>query len=145
MAFAQFRHQFLRQESAALDVDDVPFLIGGDFSYGFSFSVRRPVSRGGVRRGQTLCVRTFWELMLLKRERRLAHYRRRGSVPDGITPGWPLGRKVQQIGAKLQRRQSSLDKKPRRLIRWLHGCFQAELTGNTRCYSQPLDLHTSMV
>ena len=33
-----------------------------------------------------------WERMLLKRELRLAHYQKHGWVPEGVTPGWPLGR-----------------------------------------------------
>jgi hypothetical protein len=61
-----------------------------------------------------------WERMLLKRELRLAHYQKHGWVPEGVTPGWPLGRYLDQIGAKLHRKQRSLArKKPRKLIRWL--------------------------
>ena len=46
--------------------------------------------------------------MLAKRELRLAHYRAHGSVPDGVTPGWPLGRNVSQIGPKLKRLRPNL-------------------------------------
>ena len=44
-----------------------------------------------------------WERMLLKRELRLAHYQKHGWVPEGVTPGWPLGRHLDQIGVKLSR------------------------------------------
>jgi hypothetical protein len=64
-----------------------------------------------------------WELMLLKRELRLAHYREHGSVPDGVTPGWPLGRNVSQIVPKLKRKQDALARKPRRMIKWLKACL----------------------
>jgi hypothetical protein len=63
-----------------------------------------------------------WERMLLKRELRLAHHRKHGSVPAGITPGWPLGRNVDQIGAKLNRKQRSMASRPRRLVKWLENC-----------------------
>jgi hypothetical protein len=43
--------------------------------------------------------------MLLKRKLRRAYERQHGSVPDCITPGWPLGRYVDQIGVKLWRRK----------------------------------------
>lgn len=65
-----------------------------------------------------------WERMLFKRELRLAHYRLHGEVPDGITPGWPLGRNVDQIGARLHRNQRRLARKPRRLVKWLHACLK---------------------
>jgi hypothetical protein len=64
-----------------------------------------------------------WERLLLKRELRLAHYRKHGSVPDGVTPGWPLGRNVSQIGPKLKRKQDALARKPRRMIKWLGACL----------------------
>ncbi len=66
-----------------------------------------------------------WGRMLTKRELRLAHYRTHGSVPDGVTPGWPLGRNVSQIGPKLKRKQDALARKPRRMIRWLQACLVA--------------------
>lgn len=66
-----------------------------------------------------------WERMILKRELRLEHHRKHGAVPDGITPGWPLGRTLLQIGAKLHRKRRSVEKKPRRLLRWLGSCSQA--------------------
>ena len=66
-----------------------------------------------------------WGRMLVKRELRLAHYRTHGSVPDGVTPGWPLGRNVSQIGPKLRRKQDALARKPRRMIRWLRACLGA--------------------
>jgi hypothetical protein len=65
-----------------------------------------------------------WERMLLKRELRLAHYQKHGWVPEGVTPGWPLGRNVDQIGASLHRKQRSLARKPRRLVKWLHACLK---------------------
>ena len=64
-----------------------------------------------------------WERMLAKRELRLAHYRTHGSVPDGVTPGWPLGRNVSQIGPKLKRKQDALARRPRRLVKWLGACL----------------------
>ena len=66
-----------------------------------------------------------WGRMLAKRELRLAHFRRHGSVPDGVTPGWPLGRNVSQIGPKLKRKQDALAKRPRRMIKWLQACLRA--------------------
>jgi hypothetical protein len=66
-----------------------------------------------------------WGRMLLKRELRLAHYRKHGSVPDGVTPGWPLGRNVSQIGPKLKRKENALAKRPRRMIKWLSACLRA--------------------
>ena len=66
-----------------------------------------------------------WGRMLAKRELRLAHYRTHGSVPDGVTPGWPLGRNVSQIGPKLKRKQDALEKRPRKLVRWLQACLRA--------------------
>jgi hypothetical protein len=66
-----------------------------------------------------------WGRMLLKRELRLAHFREHGSVPDGVTPGWPLGRTVSQIGPKLKRKQDALARRPRRMIKWLHACLGA--------------------
>jgi hypothetical protein len=44
-----------------------------------------------------------WERMLFKRELRLAHYQKHGWAPEGVTPGWPLGRHLDQIGVKLSR------------------------------------------
>jgi hypothetical protein len=64
-----------------------------------------------------------WGRMLAKRELRLAHYREHGAVPDGVTPGWPLGRNVSQIGPKLKRKQDALARRPRRMIRWLGACL----------------------
>ena len=55
-----------------------------------------------------------WERMLVKRELRLAHYRGHSAVPDGVTPGGPLGRNVGQIGPKLKRKHDALARKPRR-------------------------------
>jgi hypothetical protein len=49
-----------------------------------------------------------WGRMLAKRELQLAHFRKHGSVPDGVTPGWPLGRNVSQIGPKLKRLRPNL-------------------------------------
>jgi hypothetical protein len=46
-----------------------------------------------------------WERMLLKRELRLAHSKKHGWAPEGVTPGWPLGRYLEQIGVKLWRRK----------------------------------------
>lgn len=66
-----------------------------------------------------------WERMLLKRELRLAHHKRHGAVPDGITPGWPLGRTVNQIGPKLKRKDDALALKPRKLLKWSHACSRA--------------------
>jgi hypothetical protein len=66
-----------------------------------------------------------WGRMLLKRELRLAHHRKHGAVPDGITPGWPLGRNVSQIGPKLKRKEDALARKPRRMIKWLGACLRA--------------------
>jgi hypothetical protein len=66
-----------------------------------------------------------WGRMLAKRELRLAHYRKHGSVPDGVTPGWPLGRNVNQIGPKLRRKENALAKRPRRMIKWLSACLGA--------------------
>jgi hypothetical protein len=66
-----------------------------------------------------------WGRMLAKRELRLAHYREHGSVPDGVTPGWPLGRNVSQIGPKLKRKQDALARRPRRMIKWLQACLRA--------------------
>ncbi len=66
-----------------------------------------------------------WGRMLAKRELRLAHYRTHGFVPDGVTPGWPLGRNVSQIGPKLKRKQDALEKRPRRMIKWLSACLRA--------------------
>ena len=66
-----------------------------------------------------------WGRMLAKRELRLAHYREHGYVPDGITPGWPLGRNVSQIGPKLKRKQDALARRPRRLVKWLGSCYLA--------------------
>ena len=66
-----------------------------------------------------------WGRMLAKRELRLAHYREHGSVPDGVTPGWPLGRNVSQIGPKLKRKQDALASRPRRMIKWLQACLRA--------------------
>ncbi len=67
-----------------------------------------------------------WGRMLLKRELRLAHFRKHGAVPDGVTPGWPLGRNVSQIGSKLKRQQDALARRPRRMIRWLQACLGAQ-------------------
>ena len=64
-----------------------------------------------------------WGRMMAKRELRLAHYREHGYVPDGVTPGWPLGRNVSQIGPKLKRKQDALARRPRRLVKWLSACF----------------------
>ncbi len=64
-----------------------------------------------------------WGRMLAKRELRLAHYRTHGAVPDGVTPGWPLGRNVSQIGPKLKRKHDALARKPRKLVGWLSACF----------------------
>ena len=66
-----------------------------------------------------------WGRMLLKRELRLAHNRKHGSVPDGVTPGWPLGRNVSQIGPKLKRRESALARRPRKMIKWLRTSLRA--------------------
>ncbi len=66
-----------------------------------------------------------WGRMLAKRELRLAHFRKHGSVPDGVTPGWPLGHNVSQIGPKLRRKQDALARKPRRMIKWLMLCLRA--------------------
>ncbi len=66
---------------------------------------------------------THWGRMLLKRELRLEHYRNHGSVPRGITPGWPLGRNVDQIGMKLHRKQRSVAKSPKKLVQWLAVCL----------------------
>lgn len=66
-----------------------------------------------------------WGRMLAKRELRLAHHRTHGLVPDGVTPGWPLGRNVSQIGPKLKRKQDALAKRPRRMIKWLSACLEA--------------------
>ena len=66
-----------------------------------------------------------WGRMLAKRELRLAHYRKHGSVPDGVTPGWPLGRNVSQIGPKLKRKEDALARRPRRLVKWLSACLRA--------------------
>jgi hypothetical protein len=65
-----------------------------------------------------------WGRMLMKRELRLAHYRTHDAVPDGITPGWPLGRNVSQIGPKLKRKQDALARRPRRMIKWLQACLE---------------------
>ena len=65
-----------------------------------------------------------WGRMLAKRELRLAHYREHGYVPDGVTPGWPLGHNVSQIGPKLKRKEDALARKPRRMIRWLGACLR---------------------
>jgi hypothetical protein len=65
-----------------------------------------------------------WGRMLLKRELRLAHFRKHGSVPDGVTPGWPLGRNVSQIGPKLKRKQDALARRPRKMIKWLGACLR---------------------
>ena len=65
-----------------------------------------------------------WGRMLLKRELRLAHNRKHGSVPDGVTPGWPLGRNVSQIGPKLKRKEDALARRPRRLVKWLSACLR---------------------
>ena len=67
-----------------------------------------------------------WGRMLMKRELRLAHYRTHDAVPDGITPGWPLGRNVSQIGPKLKRKQDALARRPRRMIRWIQTCLEAQ-------------------
>ncbi|MEY5014801.1 MAG: hypothetical protein RIS92_1159 [Verrucomicrobiota bacterium] len=64
-----------------------------------------------------------WERVLLKRTLRLNHQRKHGSVPDGVTPGWPLGRHVTQFAATLTRRQRSLEKKPLKLLRWAKACL----------------------
>ncbi len=61
--------------------------------------------------------------MLAKRELRLAHYRKHGAVPDGVTPGWPLGRNVSQIGPKLKRKEDALARRQRRLVKWLSACL----------------------
>ncbi len=66
-----------------------------------------------------------WGRMLAKRELRLAHFRKHGHVPDGVTPGWPLGRNVSQIGPKLKRKQDALARKPRKLVKWLQVCLRA--------------------
>jgi hypothetical protein len=66
-----------------------------------------------------------WERMLAKRELRLAHFREHGSVPSGVTPGWPLGRNASQIGPKLKRREDALAGRPRRMIKWLRACLRA--------------------
>jgi hypothetical protein len=66
-----------------------------------------------------------WGRLLLKRELRLAHHREHGAVPDGITPGWPLGRNVSQIGPKLKRKQDALARRPRKLVKWLQACLRA--------------------
>jgi hypothetical protein len=67
-----------------------------------------------------------WGRMLAKRALRFAHYREHGAVPDGVTPGWALGRNVSQIGPKLKRKQDALARKPRRMIRWLSACLGAQ-------------------
>ena len=64
-----------------------------------------------------------WERMLLKRTLRLNHQRKHGSVPNGITPGWPLGRNATQFAATLTRRQRSLEKKPLKLLRGARACL----------------------
>jgi hypothetical protein len=66
-----------------------------------------------------------WERMLLKRELRLAHYQKNGWVPEGVTPGWPLGRNVAQIGPQLKRKEAALARKPRKLVKWLRACLLA--------------------
>jgi hypothetical protein len=66
-----------------------------------------------------------WGRMLLKRELRLAYYRKHGAVPNGVTPGWPLGRNVSQIGPKLKRKQDALARRPRKLVKWLQACLRA--------------------
>ncbi len=66
-----------------------------------------------------------WERMLLKRELRLEHHLQHGAVPEGVTPGWPLGRNVHQIGAMLHRKQRSAERMPRSLVKWLSVCSQA--------------------
>jgi hypothetical protein len=55
-----------------------------------------------------------WERMLLKRELRLAYHQKHGAVPDGVTPGWPLGRNVNQIGPELHRKLLSMEKRPKK-------------------------------
>jgi hypothetical protein len=65
-----------------------------------------------------------WGRMLLKRELRLAYYRKHGGLPDGVTPGWPLGRNLSQIGAKLKRKEDALARKPRKLVKWLNACLE---------------------
>jgi hypothetical protein len=52
--------------------------------------------------------------MLLKRELRLAYHQKHGAVPDGVTPGWPLGRNVNQIGPELHRKLLSMEKRPKK-------------------------------
>jgi hypothetical protein len=64
-----------------------------------------------------------WGRLLLKRELRLAHFRKHGSVPDGVTPGWPLRRNVSQIGPKLPRKHDALARRPRKLVKWLSACL----------------------
>ena len=66
-----------------------------------------------------------WGRMLAKRELRLTHFRKHGSVPDGVTPGWPLGRNVSQIGPKLKRKRDALARRPRKMIKWLQACLRA--------------------
>jgi hypothetical protein len=46
-----------------------------------------------------------WERMLLKRQLRLDHFRKYQSVPDGVTPGWPLGRNADRVQVQLYRRK----------------------------------------
>jgi hypothetical protein len=43
--------------------------------------------------------------------------------PDGVTPGWPLGRNVSQIWPKLRRKHDALARRPRKLGKWLSACF----------------------
>ena len=64
-----------------------------------------------------------WERMLLKRTLRLNYQRKHGSVPNGVPPGWPLGRNATQFAATLTRRQRSLEKKPLKLLRWAQACL----------------------
>jgi hypothetical protein len=56
-----------------------------------------------------------WERMLYKRKLRREHHERHGCVPDGVTPGWPLGRHLTQLGAQLYRRHQHPNCKPREI------------------------------
>ena len=46
--------------------------------------------------------------MLLKRQLRLDHFLNHQSVPDGVTPGWPLGQNVDRVQVQLHRRKMHL-------------------------------------
>jgi hypothetical protein len=56
-----------------------------------------------------------WERMLYKRKLRREHHEKHGCVPDGQTPGWPLGRHLTQLGAQLHRRHQHPHCKPREI------------------------------